>query len=41
LLIKESAPKLPIIIKRYGAIMVAVGFAIFLLAYSVINRTPI
>ena len=41
LLIKASAPKLPSIIKRYGAIMVAVGFSIFLLAYLVINRTPI
>ncbi len=40
-LIKASAPKLPNIVRRYGAIMVAVGFAIFLLAYLVINRTSI
>lgn len=40
-LIKASADKLPAILRRSGAIMVAVGFAIFLLAFLVINRTPI
>lgn len=40
-LIKASVGKLPAIVRRSGAIMVAVGFAIFLLAYLVINRTPI
>jgi branched-subunit amino acid transport protein len=40
-LIKASTQKLPAIAQRSGAIMVAVGFAIFLLAYLVINRTSI
>ncbi|NGP88350.1 hypothetical protein [Fodinibius halophilus] len=40
-LIKANSKKLPEVISRCGAIMVAVGFAIFLLAYLVINRTPI
>ncbi|MEL7832524.1 hypothetical protein [Fodinibius sp. Rm-B-1B1-1] len=38
-LIKNSK-QLPDIIKRSGAIMVAVGFAILLLAYFVITRQP-
>ncbi|WP_138430593.1 hypothetical protein [Fodinibius saliphilus] len=41
LLIKANSEDLPMLISRCGAIMVAVGFAIFLLAYLVINRTPI
>lgn len=39
-LIKANSTKISDIIKNCGAIMVAVGFAIFLLAYFVINRTP-
>lgn len=37
-LIKARSKKLPAIIRRCGAIMVAVGLAIFLLAYFVIKR---
>lgn len=37
-LIKANSQELPAIIRRSGAIMVAVGFAIFLLAYLVIKR---
>ncbi len=40
-LIKANSDSLPDVIRRSGAIMVAVGFAIFLLAYLVINRTPV
>jgi hypothetical protein len=40
-LIKAGSEKLPTTIRRSGAIMVAVGFAIFLLAFLVINRPPI
>lgn len=40
-LIKANSESLPDIIRRSGAIMVAVGFAIFLLAYLVLNRTPV
>jgi hypothetical protein len=40
-LIKANTQNLPRIVQRYGAIMVAVGFAIFLLAYLVINRAQI
>ncbi len=36
----KSNKQLPHIIKRSGAIMVAVGLAIFLLAYIVITRHP-
>ena len=36
----KSNKQLPHIIKRSGAIMVAVGLAIFLLAYLVITRHP-
>lgn len=39
-LIKSNSPKLPEIIRGGGAMMVAVGFAIFLLAFSVIRRFP-
>lgn len=41
LLIKANTAKVPTLIRRCGAIMLAVGFAIFLLAYLVINRTPL
>lgn len=40
-LIKASSQKLPDTVRRSGAMMVAVGIAIFLLAYLVINRLPI
>lgn len=39
-LIKTSAPKLPTVVQRCGTIMLAVGFAIFLLAYLAITRSP-
>ncbi len=40
-LISANTQQLPDIIQRSGAIMVAVGFAIFLLAYLVIKRAPL
>lgn len=40
-LIKANSDTLPDVIRRSGATMVAVGLAIFLLAYLVINRTPV
>lgn len=40
-LIKANSDSLSDIIRRSGAIMVAVGFATFLLTYLVINRTPV
>ncbi len=36
----KASQQLPDIIKRIGAIMVAVGFALLLLAYFVITRQP-
>lgn len=40
-LIRAKSQQLPDFIRRSGAIMVAVGFAIFLLAYLVIKRTSL
>jgi len=40
-LIKANMEELPQFIRRSGAIMVAVGLAIFLLAYLVIKRPPL
>lgn len=40
-LIARHADRLPEIVRSSGAIMVAVGFAIFLLAYLVIKRPPV
>ena len=39
-LVKASADRLPDLVGRSGAIMAAVGFALFLLAYLVIRQTP-
>lgn len=40
-LIKAGGQQLPAFIQRSGAIMVAVGLAIFLLTFLVINKTPL
>jgi len=40
-LINQHIDRLPDIVRSSGAIMVAVGFAIFLLAYLVIKRPPV
>ena len=39
-LIKVQPQQLPAVIRKVGAIMVAVGFSIFLLAYLVITQHP-
>lgn len=40
-LIKANTDQLPHLIRRCGAIMVAVGFAIFLLTFLVISKNPL